>query len=121
MPAKKKKRAAPAKPDPLETRMIKPQQLAERMGFSRRTIDRMEDDGEIGPLRLNPRGRMVAYDRDEIEAWLGTPTTEGKLHTRATWPAIWERLKAGRTAPPPGQVAPGSRPRHQKPVNNDRP
>ena len=43
-------------------------QVAELLQVSRRTVERMEETGELEPVRI---GRMVRYRPEDIDAFIG--------------------------------------------------
>jgi predicted DNA-binding transcriptional regulator AlpA len=44
--------------------------LARAMGVDRRTVERMEAAGAIGPVRIKLPGRLVRFLADECGAWI---------------------------------------------------
>jgi predicted DNA-binding transcriptional regulator AlpA len=44
--------------------------LARAMGISRRTLERLEAGGAIGPVRVKLPGRMVRFLADECRVWI---------------------------------------------------
>lgn len=52
------------------TPLLKPDEAAEQIGVSRRTLERLVKEGRIRPLY--PRPRMPRFEQREIDAYLAS-------------------------------------------------
>lgn len=63
--------------------MLGVEHLAELLGVSRTTVDRMDDEARIpAPIRA---GRSKKWERDGFLSWLRTRRPNGETFTRAEW------------------------------------
>jgi predicted DNA-binding transcriptional regulator AlpA len=88
--------AAPAPPAPSGEaqvgRLIRQQELFQRLAISKATGHRLAAAGKIGPkpIRL---GGCLRYDLDEVLTWLHSRRPDGTLHDTRSWATVWEALR----------------------------
>jgi hypothetical protein len=77
---------------PAEVLLWRVQDLARAIGCDRRTIERLEASGKLGPRRLK-LGGMVRYEATECRAWVsaGCPARD-----EWTWAAHGQEIRRGR-------------------------
>jgi excisionase family DNA binding protein len=66
----------------VQRRLITIDQAAERLGLSRRTVERKIEQGVIPALQLGGRGTAIRIDERELAGWLAehrTPTSGGSF------------------------------------------
>jgi predicted DNA-binding transcriptional regulator AlpA len=86
--------------------LIERKAFAALLSVGETTLDTLRAAGKVGPAEVKVGGG-IRWNRDEVEAWLATPTPAGELHTAQTWPAVWADLRrrrngtGGRTGLPP--------------------
>lgn len=62
--------------------------LASLLGIGVSTLDTHRAAGRVGPAPVR-LGGAILWRRDEVGAWLRTPTPSGELHDSHTWPHVW--------------------------------
>ncbi|MBX3397704.1 MAG: helix-turn-helix domain-containing protein [Gemmataceae bacterium] len=58
--------------------------LAALLRVGETTLDKLRAMDKIGPAEIRI-GRLVYWHRDEVNAWLATPTAKGELMGRLAW------------------------------------
>ena len=73
--------------------LIDRETLAAMLMLGVSTLDTQRAAGRIGPQPVRVGG-SIRWQRDEVAAWLRTPTASGELHDAKTWPHVWQAMKS---------------------------
>lgn len=67
------------------SRILDRKELAATLGISVPTIDRMKDDGRIGPPSIQISAGRVGWLRSSVERWIASAEQLGRLPNQREW------------------------------------
>jgi predicted DNA-binding transcriptional regulator AlpA len=68
--------------------MIDRTELADLLRIGETKLDTLRSSGKIGPAEVK-LGRSVLWNREEVLAWLASPSPRGELWDSAGWAMRW--------------------------------
>lgn len=72
--------------------LIDRSEFASMVSIGISTFDKLKAAGSIAPAAVWIGGSL-RWNRDEVRAWLSTPTHKNELHDSRSWPGVWKQLK----------------------------